>query len=142
MRCYRCGALMNDHNAVCPECGFNINSPVEIETNKWMKGVQIFDAEGALLWESTDGGTALIEAPTRRRITIRWFDREETRNVLNGEAYRFEQTKLAKGIVRLIKTRTIPKRKKCENPIEKGFTRGTPLRTTEIGQREKDEESK
>ena len=62
--------------------------------------------------EGNGGETAFINAPTRRRIIIRWFDLEETRNVINGEAYRFEQTKLALGIVRLIKTRTILKRKK------------------------------
>ena len=110
---------------ICPECGFDINSPVEIEINRWMKDVQIFDAEGDLLWEGTGGGTALIEAPTRRRIIIRWFNMEETRNVINGEAYRFEQTKLALGSVRLIKTRMIPKRKLRVFPADKELKRRT-----------------
>ena len=113
MRCYRCGAPMDDDADTCPDCGFKVNSPVEIETNKWMIDLGIFDAEGVLLKECVPGETVYIDAPTRRTIRLRWTEdwpMEEVRNVINGEAYRFEQSKLRKGVVRLIKTRRVPKR--------------------------------
>ena len=118
MRCYRCGALMSDDTDICPDCGFCLNSPVEIETHRWMVDVRILDAEGVLLRECTSGETAYIDAPTRRAIRICWTEyepMEEVRNVINGEAYRFVGSKLRKGQVRLIKTRTIPKRNRKRN---------------------------
>ncbi len=113
MRCYRCGALMSDEVDTCPDCGFCLNSPVEIETDRWMGDVRILDAEGVLLGECANGETVYVDAPTRRTIRLCWTEfgpMEAVRNVKNGEAYKFVGTKLRLGQVRLIKTRTIPKR--------------------------------
>ena len=113
MKCYRCGAVMDESSTICPACGFDLNSPVEIRMCRGMMGVRIFDGSGSLLWEGLDSDTAQIEAPERRNIHICWkADLDIWCNVKNGEAYRFEkQISMPSGFVKLVKTRSIPKRK-------------------------------
>ena len=113
MRCYRCGACMEESARICPACGFDLCSPVEIRAQKGMKCMEIYDDAGNLLWSGSDTETAYIDAPDRKRIRICWrFGIEAARDIRNGEAYRFEQIPgFAHGFVRLVKTRRIPKRK-------------------------------
>ncbi|MBQ7754486.1 MAG: hypothetical protein IJR78_01990 [Clostridia bacterium] len=112
MRCYRCGTNMDEDSTICPACGFDLNSPVEIRMCKGMMGADIFDQKGTLLWTGRDSETAYIDAPERKNIRICWkADFEIWCNVKNGEAYRFEHRIGApSGFVQLIKTRAIPKK--------------------------------
>ena len=112
MRCYRCGTNMDEDSTICPACGFDLNSPVEIRMCKGMMGADIFDQKGTLLWTGRDSETAYIDAPERKNIRICWkADFEIWCNVKNGVAYRVEQRIGApSGFVQLIKTRAIPKK--------------------------------
>lgn len=110
MRCYRCGALMDAGMEICPECGFHLHSPVEIQMSPYMSNIEIFDHDGILLWKGAGTETAFIDAPEEKQIRIKWSsDLSEDRQVINGEAYRFENTKLAKGFAKMVKTRSISK---------------------------------
>lgn len=115
MKCYRCGAMMSPDTNTCPECGFYLNSPVEIQMFEEMKDIRVYDNAKNLLWTGDGTGTAFIDAPTRRTIEICWgYGIEISLSVKNGEAYRFERrlTKMAKriGDAVPVRTRTIPKR--------------------------------
>ena len=110
-RCYRCGAVMNDSIEICPECGFNLNAPVEIKMYRSMMGPEIIDEEERILWQGSGDDTAFIDAPQPLKITIRWgADQHEERVVVNGEAYRFERGAMGKGFEIMKKTRRKPKR--------------------------------
>ena len=116
MRCYRCGAMMNVNTDTCPECGFFLHSPVEIVMFEEMTDIRIYDNTKKILWTGDGNGIAYIEAPSRRNIKICWgYDFKIWISIKNGEAYRFERrfSKMARrhGDARLLRTRTIPKRK-------------------------------
>lgn len=118
MRCYRCGALMQDDIDTCPECGFFLNSPVEIHMFEEMKDIRIYDNAKNILWSGGGTDIAYIDAPNLRSIEICWrsdiMNFKKWTRVKNGEAYRFECrfSKMAKidGDAQLVRTRTIPKR--------------------------------
>ena len=116
MRCYRCGAPIDGKVKICPSCGFDLNSPVEIRMAEVMRNIRITDDEGAQLWEGSGGETAFIDAPEKKKVKITWSSDMggEIRKVINGETYCFTNTRLARGFVKLIKTRRIPKRVKQE----------------------------
>ena len=116
MRCYRCGAWMRSGIDTCPECGFFLNSPVEIVMFEEMADIRIYDMERNILWTGGGNDTAYVDAPDRIHIQICWgFDFRIMISIKNGEAYRFERrfSKMGKrkGDAAIIKTRTIPKKK-------------------------------
>lgn len=115
MRCYRCGAMMSAAVGTCPECGFYLNSPVEIQMFEEMMDIRIYDHAKNLLWSGDGTGTAFIDAPQYKMIRICWgYDFEILLRVKNGMAYRCERrlSKMGKrkGDAILVRTRTIPKR--------------------------------
>ena len=112
MRCYRCGAVMDERSDICPACGFDIHSPVEIQMCAGMMGAEIYDENGKLLWAGRDSQTAHIDAPERINVHILWkADLETWQSIRNGEAYRFERIRGGpSGFVKLRKTRSLPKR--------------------------------
>ena len=115
MRCYRCGAMMSAAVDTCPECGFYLNSPVEIQMFEEMTDIRIYDHAKNLLWSGDGTGTAFIDAPQYKMIRICWgYDFEILLRVKNGMAYRCERrlSKMGKrkGDAVLVRTRTIPKR--------------------------------
>ena len=117
MRCYRCGALMSIDTETCQECGFFLNSPVEIAMFEEMTDIRIYDNAKKNLWTGDGNDIAYIEAPERRNIEICWgFDFKIWISIKNGEAYRFERrlSKMARkiGDASLVRTRTIPKRRR------------------------------
>ena len=121
MRCYRCGALMSTGMDTCPDCGFFLNSPVEIRMFEEMVDIIIYDNAKNILWSGNGTGIAYIDAPKRRNIEICWGRYYKLWiSVKNGEAYRFERrfSKMArrKGDASLVRTRTIPKRNNYSFP--------------------------
>ncbi len=116
MRCYRCGAMMSADADTCPECGFYLNSPVEIQMYEKMKDIRIYDRAKNLLWSGDGTGIAYIDAPQYKMIRVCWgHDLEIWLRVKNGMAYRFEPS-LSKMAKRLdddpipVRTRAISKR--------------------------------
>ena len=117
MRCYRCGAMMSADVDTCPECGFYLNSPVEIQMFEEMTDIRIYDHAKNLLWSGDGTGTAFIDAPQYKMIRICCcYDLEILLRVKNGMAYRFEHriSRMAKrrGDAIPVRTRTIPKRRR------------------------------
>ena len=104
-RCYRCGAWM-DEGDICPECGFDLNSPAEIRIlpNPWRGGklrvVNIDTGEVLFDGDAREGAELVrVEAPVRTRVRIEcspivgWIVDDDglyILNVRNGEAYRME----------------------------------------------------
>ncbi len=117
MRCYRCGTLMSADADTCPDCGFFLFSPVEIQMSERMKDIRIYDDANNNLWSGDGTDTAYIDAPKRRNIRICWGSYSEILiSVKNGEAYRFERRrfKMAKSLedAQIVRIRTISKRNK------------------------------
>ena len=115
MRCYRCGAMMSADVDTCPECGFYLNSPVEIQMFEEMMNIRIYDRAKNLLWSGDGTGTVYIDAPQYKMIRICCgYDFEILLRVKNGMAYRFERrlrmTAKREGDAIPVRTRTIPKR--------------------------------
>ena len=109
MICYRCGAGME--GTVCPACGFDLHSPVEIQINRYM--LEVFIAWGeqrmtvhASLHEPYT--TVRLDCPFRTRVRIAWSGIGFERDMINGEAYRFQNGRI-KSSFRLIRTRRIPR---------------------------------
>ena len=117
MRCYRCGAMLCTGADTCPDCGFFLNSPVEIQMFEEMTDIRVFDSTNTILWSGDGTGIVYVDAPIRKNIKICWGSNFEIwLSVKNGEAYRFEHrfSKMGKtkGEARLVRIRTIPKRNK------------------------------
>jgi hypothetical protein len=66
--------MMSAAVGTCPECGFYLNSPVEIQMFDEMKDIRIYDNAKNLLWTGNGTGTAFIDAPQYKMITIYWGD--------------------------------------------------------------------
>lgn len=117
-RCYRCGARMNG-GAVCPACGFDLDSPVEFTVDPFMCGaLRVVDLDsGETLWQGEchwEAMTFTVDLPVPARLRLIYRDGQVWWMVTarNGEAYRFSPSpRLAKGFVNLIKTRRVPKNK-------------------------------
>ncbi len=109
--CYRCGMRIGD-SRICPACGFDIQSPVEITFTKRTISISVYRKDtGETVWEGrvSDQETVRIDAPSPVPVRIVWAGIPFDRMMVNGEAYRFMPSKVANSC-RLIKTRRIPKR--------------------------------